>query len=83
MTITITDGQESLECAFTEGEGLLTVIKRNIHFNSPCGGRGFCGVCQADVKKPGRDDFRPELTCFLKAQDGMVVRVRSIHPADS
>ncbi|HAN42845.1 MAG TPA: hypothetical protein DCP98_05395 [Sphaerochaeta sp.] len=80
MTITITDGQKTIECPFRSGEELLTVIKRYIHFNSPCGGRGFCGACKCDVKKPGSDVFKPELACFMKAEDGMVVKVRSIYP---
>lgn len=80
MKITITDGQKNLECEFNEGESLLAVIRRNIHFNSPCSGRGFCGVCRIELKKPGQDNFKPELACFHKALNGMVVKVRSIYP---
>jgi len=78
MHITITDGQRTLDCPFDKGESLLTVIRRNIVFSAPCGGRGFCGQCKIELRKLGSDVFKPELACFVQASDGMVVKVRYI-----
>lgn len=77
-TITVTDGRNSMDIPFREGEMALAAIKRAVKLFSPCQGNGTCGRCIIEVLQPD-GSYKRELACRYPAKE-MTVRLPALRP---
>ena len=75
MNLTVYEGKDRHELAFSEGETILTVLQRGgiRSAEAPCGGKGICKKCNVYVRS---ENFCGTcLSCLTPAEDGMIVEV--------
>ena len=78
-TIIATDGRNTMEIPFREGEMTLAALKRAGKIYSPCQGNGTCGRCIIEVVQPD-GSYKRELACRYPARE-MTVRLPALRPA--
>lgn len=78
--LTVTDGRNTIQIPYREGETVLAALQRELKFPAPCHGNGTCGQCLCHIVRPD-GTLKPELACMVPAKE-MTVRVRLIRPKE-
>ena len=75
MEYTVHFTGEDREISVAEGATLLQArIAAKLPTDAPCGGKGTCGKCLADVRAPGEREWRRVLLCQTRAEGDLEVR---------
>ena len=74
-TIRIYFANEDLSFTAQAGQTLLEAeVAAGLRPDAPCGGQGTCGKCQADIRRPGQEQWETVLACQTRLYEDLEVR---------